>query len=109
MLDLYDLIRNIERRPAMYLGQPDLSHLGSFLSGYFFARRQLGVLETEQEQKFSEFQAWIERKFNISSGQSWETIILLSSPDEPSALKQFFILFNEFSQINQPLSIAPLA
>jgi hypothetical protein len=53
MLDLYDLIRNIQKRPAMYLGQPSISHLRTFLAGYFFARHQLEQPETEQEKQFS--------------------------------------------------------
>jgi hypothetical protein len=103
-LDLYDLIKNIEKRPAMYLGQADLSHLGSFLSGYFFARRQIGIPETLQEQQFSEFQAWIEQKFNVSYSQSWEKIIRFFSPDETTSLHQFFSLFNEFTEYQQSSS-----
>lgn len=103
MLDLYDLIKNIEKRPAMYLGQADLTHLGAFLSGYFFARRQIGIPETPQEQQFSEFQAWIEKKFNVSYSQSWEKIIRFFSPDETTSLHQFFILFDEFTEFQASL------
>jgi hypothetical protein len=109
MLDLYDLIRNIEKRPAMYLGQADLTHLGAFLAGYFFARRQSGIPETQQEQQFAEFQTWVEQKFNVSYSQPWEKIIRFFSPDETTSLQQFFILFNEFtaSQPAHPVS-API-
>jgi hypothetical protein len=103
-LDLYDLIENIEKRPAMYLGQADLTHLGAFLSGYFFARRQIGIPETHQEQQFSEFQAWIEQKFNVSYSQPWEKIIRFFSPDETTSLHQFFSLFNEFTEYQRSSS-----
>lgn len=93
MLDLHDLIRNIEERPALYLGQPDISHLSAFLSGYFFARRQSGIPETLQEQQFSEFQSWVEQKFNAPHSQPWEKIICFFSPDETASLQQFFVLF----------------
>ena len=96
MLDLYDLIKNIEKRPAMYLGQADLTHLGAFLAGYFFARRQSCIPETQQEQQFSEFQTWVEQKFKVSYSQPWEKIIRFFSSDETTSLQQFFILFNEF-------------
>lgn len=105
MLDLYDLIRNIEKRPAMYLGQPDISHLSAFLSGYFFARRQSGIPTTLQEQQFSEFQAWVERKFNVSYSQPWEKVIRFFSPDETASLQQFFVLFNEFVEFQTAQSI----
>jgi hypothetical protein len=97
-MDLYDLIGNIKKRPAMYLGQPSVTHLGVFLAGYSFARRQLGIPQTEQEQQFSEFQGWIQRKFKVSSSQSWDMILLFFSQDEQCALEQFFTLFDEFSQ-----------
>jgi hypothetical protein len=104
MIDLYELIRNIEKRPAMYLGQPSITHLQSFLAGYFLARQQLDIPETEQEHHFSEFQVWIQQKFNIGSSQSWDKVILFFSQDEQTALKQFFILFNEFSNAVPNLS-----
>ncbi|MUG93439.1 hypothetical protein F7734_13765 [Scytonema sp. UIC 10036] len=101
MLDLYDLIRNIQKRPAMYLGQPSISHLRTFLAGYFFARHQLGQPETDQEKHFSNFQTWIQQKYQIPSSQSWDKIILFFSPDEYKALEQFFQLFDEYSKPNQ--------
>jgi hypothetical protein len=101
MLDLYDLIRNIQKRPAMYLGQPSITHLRTFLAGYFFARHQLGEPETEQEKQFVNFQSWIQEKFKITSSQSWDKIILFFSQDEHKALEQFFELFDEFSKIDR--------
>jgi hypothetical protein len=97
MLDLYDLIHNIQKRPAMYLGQPSISHLRTFLSGYFFARHQLGQPETEQEKQFADFQTWVQQQFQITSSQSWDKIILFFSQDEQKALELFFKLFDDFS------------
>ena len=97
MSDFYRLISNIERRPSMYLGQPSISNLRSFLSGYFFARRELDQPPTQDEKKFSEFQTWIKSKYRISSDQSWDKAILVFSEDENSALLEFFKLFEEFS------------
>jgi hypothetical protein len=108
MVDLYDLLRNIQKRPAMYLGEPSISHLRTFLAGYFFARHQLGEPETEQEKQFSNFQAWIQQKFKISSSQSWDKIILFYSQDEHKALEQFFVLFTEFAEIEQNRSISSM-
>jgi hypothetical protein len=98
MFDLYDLISNIRKRPAMYLGRISISNLRTFLAGYCFARRQMGIPQTPQEQKFSKFQTWIQQKFNLNSHQTWDQIILFFSPDELSALEQFFKLFDEFVQ-----------
>lgn len=97
MIDLYDLIRNIQKRPAMYLGQTSITNFQSFLAGYFFARHQLGEPETEQEKHFVNFEPWIQQKFKITSSQSWDKIILFFSQDEHQALERFFELFDEFS------------
>ena len=99
MLDLYDLLRNIEKRPAMYLGQPSISQLRAFLSGYFLAKKQMGTAESAQEKHFSNFQSWIEQKFSIASSQSWDKIILFFSQDEHKALERFFVLLEEYQKV----------
>ncbi len=109
MLDLYDLIRNIQKRPAMYLGQPSISHLRTFLAGYFLACHQLGKPETEQEKHFSNFQTWIQQKFKITSSQSWDKIILFFSQDEYKALEQFFELFDEYSTTDRKETLASVS
>lgn len=96
MLSFYELLEKIKQRPALYLGKRSISHLQVFLDGYTFARRQLAVPLSEQEQEFEEFQDWIEKRFNQQSTQSWTRIILFYSEDESDALEQFFRLFEEF-------------
>jgi len=108
MLDLYDIIRNIQKRPAMYLGQPSITHLQSFLAGYFVARHQLGEAETDQEKHFANFDTWIQEKFKIKSSQSWDKIILFFSQDERQALDLFFELFNEFARVDENVEIPGL-
>ncbi len=96
MSSFYELIQKIKKRPSMYLGKPAISNLRSCLAGYIFARRELGISQTEQEKKFTEFQGWIQKKFNITSSQSWDKVILFYSEDERTALERFFELFEEF-------------
>jgi hypothetical protein len=107
VVDLYDLLHNIQKRPAMYLGEPSISHLRTFLAGYFFARHQFGESETDQEKQFSDFQAWVQQKFKITSSQSWDKVILFYSQDEYKALEQFFALFTEFAKIDQNYNSSP--
>ena len=95
-MDFYELIQQIKQRPALYLDKPSIEHLQVFLDGYLFARRQLNVNMTEQEEKFEGFQEWIENKFNQKDTQSWTKIILFYSQDEKKALFRFFDLFDEF-------------
>lgn len=96
MMDLFDLIANIRKRPVMYLGELSISQLRTFLAGYGFARRQMKIPQTQQEKMFSTFQTWIENRFGISSQQRWDRIILDSSQNEEEAIQQFFTLFDEF-------------
>ncbi|MBS3028595.1 hypothetical protein MEN41_13510 [Dolichospermum sp. ST_con] len=98
MLDLYDLIRNIQKRPAMYLGRATIANLRTFLAGYCFARRQTAIPQTQQEQEFSGFQNWVQQKYNVTSHQTWDQIILFFSKDENTAFEEFFKLFDEFTQ-----------
>jgi hypothetical protein len=98
MLDLYDLIRNIQKRPAMYLGRSTISNLRTFIAGYSFARRQMQIPQTTQEQEFSCFQTWIQQKYNVAYNQTWDQIILFFSKDENSAFEEFFKLFEEFTK-----------
>ncbi|MEH2299500.1 MAG: hypothetical protein V7K88_10805 [Nostoc sp.] len=109
MVDLYDLICNIKKHPAMYLGRASISNLRTFLAGYCFARRQIGIPQTQQEQQFSEFQTWIQQRFNLTSNQTWDQIILFFSQDEHTALDQFFKLFDEFTQTEYSSEFQPNA
>lgn len=105
MLDLHELLEKIKQRPSLYLGKRSLSHLQVFLDGYTFARRQLGVSITEQEQEFDDFQEWIEQRFNQPSTQSWTRIILFYSEDEADALNRFFELFEDFLNRDKHLDV----
>ncbi|MBD6617704.1 hypothetical protein FNW02_18175 [Komarekiella sp. 'clone 1'] len=107
MVDLYDLIHNIRKRPAMYLGRASISNLRTFLAGYCFARRQIGIPQISQEQQFSKFQTWTQQKFNLTSNQTWDQIILFFSQDEHTALEKFFKLFDEFIQTEHPRELQP--
>lgn len=98
MGSLYELIQKIKKRPSMYLGRRSISNLRSCLASYILARRELGVPQTEQEREFVEFPNWIKKKFNTTSCQSWDSIILFYSEDEITALDRFFELFEEFLQ-----------
>lgn len=91
-----ELLGSIKKRPGMYLGTSSITKLDMLLRGYSLAQREVGISPTEQERKFEGFQAWIEEKYRIKSGQSWAKIILFYSIDEYEALENFFELFEEY-------------
>ncbi|MDF5719732.1 MAG: hypothetical protein PUP91_04415 [Rhizonema sp. PD37] len=96
MSNFYELIQKMKKRASMYLGKPAITNLRSCLAGYILARLELGISQTEQEKNFTEFQGWIQKKFNITSSQSWDKVILFYSEDERTELERFFELFEEF-------------
>lgn len=95
--DIYSqLLGSIRKRPGMYLGTSSITRLDMILRGYSLARREVGIPPTEEESEFEDFQAWIQKRYGINSGQSWAKIILFFSMDEHEALERFFELFEEF-------------
>ena len=96
MSSLYEMLNRIKKRPAMYLGRNSIFSLQAFLAGYNGAKREMGLVATEQEQEFEDFLGWIRERFNVETNQSWASIILFYSADENKALDTFFELFDEF-------------
>ncbi|TAE59474.1 MAG: hypothetical protein EAZ76_13875 [Nostocales cyanobacterium] len=108
MDNFYQLLAKIQKRPAMYLGKTSIFSLQSFLDGYYFARREIGIPLTAEETEFQDFLQWIRHKFNVETGQLWSSILLFHSADEKSAVDRFFTLFEEFSQQHKNHEIAKI-
>ena len=89
MLDLYDLIHNIQKRPAMYLGRSTISNLRTFIAGYSFARRQMQIPQTTQEHEFSGFQTYIFQKVQKLHRERITMLILL----KPNCFVNYQTLF----------------
>ncbi|NJR59663.1 MAG: hypothetical protein HC769_12940 [Cyanobacteria bacterium CRU_2_1] len=96
MTDLYDLLERIKHKPGLYIGHASVSNLFMFLCGYKYSRRDLGILVSEQEQEFHEFQPWLQKRFNVNTSASWAQIILLFTGEESRAFITFFDLLEEF-------------
>jgi hypothetical protein len=95
---LYQVLRELQVRPGMFLGQCSITRLRSFLDGYRSARVDLGLQATSQENEFSKFQAWVQEKYQVTSSHGWDSIILSNSADEQEALQLFFSLLQQFQQ-----------
>ncbi len=98
MNSIFELLALIKKRPTMYISQYSISCLKAYIDGWYF-RDYDSVIDAEI---FGNFQDWIQKRFGISSTQSWASIILFYSQDEYTALKDFFILFDEYMQEAQP-------
>jgi hypothetical protein len=94
---LFEILQKIRVRPGMYIGKPSVSDLFMFLVGYKTARRELGIELTEQEEEFcSEFQPWLQQKFQVPTVRSWAQIILMNTTNEAEGFASFFQLLDEF-------------
>jgi hypothetical protein len=96
MKNFYDVLQTIRQRPALYLGQNSIFSLQAFLDGYYFARRDLNIALTDQEEAFQVFLQWMRQKFHVETGQLWASIVLAHAIDERDAVTQFFQLWDEF-------------
>jgi hypothetical protein len=92
MVHLKELIEKISKRPGMYIGDYSILNLKCFLDGYFTARYQF----THDEVGLAEFQKWIEKKYKVTTTQSWAAIIRYHTPNDQAALDDFFKLFDEY-------------
>ena len=99
MPNLFELLKQIQVSPGLYLGRPAVTDLFIFLNGYEFARSQSNVDLTPQEERFyDEFQPWLQRKLGVMSVTSWAKLIMLSCHDEKTGFDRFFQLLDEFNQ-----------
>lgn len=89
---VFDLLAEIRKRPAMYLGKPSIHHLNCYLDGWL-SGNQDGI---RQANLFAEFITWVERKYKVKSNQGWAKIIDFWSTDEIHALESFFTLLDKF-------------
>ena len=101
MVEIFELLENIKKRPSLYLNGESINQLKAFLDGYYFCKHSFERSNSPQDQMWFRFQQWIEKKYSIKTSQSWAQILLFFSTDEYEALKNFWVLFEEFKN-NQP-------
>lgn len=104
MNEFCNLLRAIQQKPGLYLGQPSISGLYMFLQGYSFARRELNVSPSLAEKQFREFQPWLQQRLNLHTSQAWADLILQAHLDERTAFNRFFDLWDEFLQHQSAIS-----
>lgn len=93
MSDMLELIQEIAKSPAMYVGQCDLYLVRAFLDGYDWALRQQNNMD------YADWQGWIEVRFQISNpAWGWPRIMLNAYGDQLSAITAFPILYEEYLQ-----------
>ena len=91
MTSIINLIKEIEKRPALYISKNYISCLKAFLDGWAYEKSDIEDFEI-----MISFQQWVQDKYRVYSSHSLFEIILFYSTDEAEALENFFHLFNDF-------------
>jgi len=92
MRKIIEVIKVVQENPMLYLGYDSIFTLEAFLNGICIANSQKEDLEFMRS-----FQIWVEKKYNMSTSQSWAKIIDFNSSSPSVALQRFFKLYSEFS------------
>lgn len=95
---LYNLLQDAKIRWGLYIGQPSIELLESFISGYSLCSHNIGNMDIEH--CFNEFNDYICSKYKISLSlnkkYNWVDIIKLLSLSDYQAFYNFFEEFEEF-------------
>ncbi len=106
MSKLFETLQKIKTKPGMYIGRASVSDLFHFLVGFKTALRELGVEATKEEMDFyREFQPWVQKKYHVSTSNSWAKIIMLYSGSEQEGFNTFYKLLDEFQNRNKSLDM----
>jgi hypothetical protein len=87
------LLREMRRRPGMYIGVPSTIRLAAFVRGYDYAAMQLSGKAPDPF--LPAFRDWVYERFGPRN-ESWEHIILQNSADDADAQERFWALLDEF-------------
>jgi hypothetical protein len=104
MSKLFEVLSKIQTKPGMYIGRASVSDLFHFLVGFKTALRELGVEATAEEMDFyREFQPWVQKKYHVSTSNSWAKIIMLHCGTEQEGFNAFYRLLSEFQNRKKSL------
>ncbi|WP_292865556.1 hypothetical protein [Nostoc sp. LPT] len=88
------LLQKVKDNPVMYLDEPSIICLHSFLNGYLDGRVDLGL--AREGSGMQGFQEWIQTRAKTNATKSWAGIILFGSGSERIAFYRFFEEFDQF-------------
>jgi hypothetical protein len=100
-MNFYELLKELRRRPALYLSRKSIFDFQSFLQGYEIARINLGLSKTQEEIEFDEFLDWVKEICPVKTNHTWANLLLFYSADERDALDKLFGLFDDFQEQKQ--------
>lgn len=97
---LVDFILNkegIRKRPAMYFANNQVSGLWAMCSGFLWAEKDLGVMDSSDAMNLELFQLWLDERYPIAKGQTWDKLFYFQALGYDSgAFEQFYENFEMF-------------
>ena len=87
------LFSQIEKRPALYIGNTDLNRLGHFIGGYCFAKQEEDF--DFGKWLFHDFTRYLVNKYRDSRTLNWYGLIAANEADGNST-DAFFRLLHEY-------------
>ncbi|MFD0675196.1 hypothetical protein [Cohnella sp. GCM10027633] len=93
---LYKKLQQIKQKPALYIGKKSLPLLRAFLDGYIEYHNETNEPNEPNNFFISEFNEYLQRRFNVSRSHGWVEIIIFFSINEDAAFDAFFLLLDDF-------------
>src|SRR5215469_797944 len=103
-VDLAELLREIRKRPHLYIGYPHLAGVHAYLTGHQRAGSDLRLPQTRDEGVYEDFKRWVERdRFPRGRPRPWFKLIRFHSAHDcgstrGSAYSVFFELLDQFAE-----------
>ncbi|AVH65879.1 hypothetical protein CDG77_21545 [Nostoc sp. 'Peltigera membranacea cyanobiont' 213] len=95
MSNLSRLLKDIKENPVMYIDKPSITHLSSFVSGWYFSQIEHFGLNPEGY-PMEGFNEWMQERAKITVSRSWSEIIMFLCHTERNAFYRFFEEYEKF-------------
>ena len=90
------LLKKIRARPAMYLGEKDLTRLKCLLDGYCLREMEREPGYVHNNDFWHGFCRYVEDYYHITTTQGWWRIIEFYSAGRADAFDTFFLRYDEY-------------
>ena len=87
----------IRKRPGMYFANNKISGLWAMCSGFLWAEKDLGIVDSSDAMNLELFQLWLDERYPIAKGQPWDKLFYFQSLGyDDGAFEQFYENFEMF-------------
>lgn len=91
------LHEEVRKRPAMYFGSKKVSLMWATCSGFLWAEKDLGIIDSSDSMNLELFQIWLDERYPMASGQPWDKLFYFQGlSSESTGLELFYENFEMF-------------